>query len=86
MRYIIGMSIGILVMVACGSAPFSVTEYILDVKDQALRASKPKYDKPISFCDEHICYVYENEDIKKIKKYVIEIETRLKSCEKHNNK
>ncbi len=82
MKYLLGMFMGILVMVACGSAPFSVSEYILDVKEQKLLGIKAKYDKPLSYCEATICYVYSDEDIKKVKKYVVELETRLASCEK----
>lgn len=78
------MLIGALLIVACGAGSIPIHEYILDVDKGMLRASKPKDDKPIAFCQSTICYVYEDQDVRKIKKYIIELETRLKNCQKHD--
>jgi hypothetical protein len=71
----------ILALATCASAP-SVKEYIIDPKGGYLRAAKEKDDLPLNYCDTHICYGYEDSDVKLIKKYIVELEERLKNCER----
>lgn len=81
MKYLIGMIFGIGFMAACGSGPSPVSEYMIDVKAQMLRGPKPKDDKPLAFCVATVCYAYTDADVRLIKKYIVELETRLKACE-----
>ncbi len=69
----------LLFIAACGKI-VKAHEYIIDVKEQMLRASAPKNDKPLSYCMTNICYAYEDAEVKAIKKYVSELELRLKEC------
>lgn len=77
-----GFLFGISLIAACASAPMPVHEYILDVKAQMLRGQSTKDDVPITHCATTACYVYEDSDVRKIKKYISENEIRLKDCKK----
>ena len=70
----------LLVCFSCGSAP-SVKEYVLDAKAHVLKGYKPADDKPESFCEKNICYVYEDADVRRIKKYIAQLSEKLKSCQ-----
>lgn len=74
-------------VVACGDSPGSIIEYILSVnkdspKDTMLIAPRKQDDKPLEFCIKNKCYAYVEGDIIKIKKYIANLEERLKACEK----
>jgi hypothetical protein len=81
--HFLAFSLGVFVVVACGGrkAP-SIIERILDVDTQTLAAEDEKNDLPITVCKEDECYVYLDADVRRIKKYIIAIEERLKACEK----
>ncbi len=75
-------ALAVLPFIACGSAP-SVREYIIDVQAQMLRASNEKEDEPLTVCEKtFVCYAYKDHDVRKIKKYIVELEEQLKACQK----
>lgn len=80
-KYLIGALLGMGFVVACGSTPIPIHEYIIDVDAQMLRGPKPKDDKPLSFCKGTLCYAYEDTDVRSIKKYIVELENQLKACQ-----
>ena len=57
-------------------------EYMIDVDKQMLRAYDPKLDLPLTYCVKEVCYAYPDAEVRRIKKYVSELEQRLKKCEK----
>ena len=69
-------------IVSCGSAP-SVKEYILIPPETGgrLLADEPSDDLPLQKCGPLECYVYFENDVEKIKKYIVTLEERLKACE-----
>jgi hypothetical protein len=72
-------------MVGCAKVKSAITEYIVDTKDPSgviLRGPDAKYDHPISWCGDHVCYAYEEKDITNIKKYIATLEVKLKDCQK----
>lgn len=77
----LGAFLGVSFIVACGAMPMP-HEYIIDVPGQKLKAYDPKFDKPLDWCKDNICYAYEDLEIRKIKKYIVELENRVKKCEK----
>lgn len=80
-RFLFGLLIGSSLTAACGSIAH-VREYILDVPASMLRGPKEKDDKPLDFCKTSVCYVYEDREVRDIKKYISELEIRLKKCER----
>lgn len=67
-----------LLVVACGSA--KAHEYIIDVPASMLRGPAAKDDLPLSFCTKEICYAFKDQEVKEIKKYIAQLELRLKQC------
>lgn len=68
---------------SCGSSP-SIIERLIDVDEDAkgmLIAPKKEDDLPLSYCAKSKCYVYNEEDVKKIKKYIATLEARLRRCD-----
>ncbi len=70
---------------ACASVPRmesrpSVEEYMLDFDAQVMRGSEEKDDLPLSYCKDHACYVLKDEDLVKIKLYIVELEDEKKAC------
>ena len=71
------------IALACNSLG-SINEYLLNLDQGKLMAIKPELDKPLSLCKDTKCYVYPDEDLRAIKKYIISLEERVKRCEEKN--
>lgn len=76
-QFIGGLTIGLLLF-ACGSSP-SVTERRIDSAALVLRGTKPELDLPIAEANGQYCY--SDDDTVEIKKYIITLEQKLKTCE-----
>lgn len=84
MRSLLAFFLGAFTIAACGSMTRSglVHEYIIDVDSQTLKGARAEDDKPLSYCKAVFCYAYEDSDIRKIKKYIVDLEEQLKACQK----
>lgn len=83
MRSIVLIQFLLFSFAACASTPKpTIHEYILDPKAQKLVGYQASDDLPMSQCEINTCYVYKDEDLRKIKKYISELESRLESSEK----
>lgn len=76
-KFLSGLTVGLLLF-ACGSSP-SVTERRIDSAALILRGTKPELDLAIK--DANGQYCYSDDDTVEIKKYIITLEQRLKTCE-----
>ena len=79
-QYFTGFFTCLFMFMACGVAP-SIVDRIIDVDHNNLRADKPEDDLSLDYCKINICYGYKDEDVRKLKKYIVELEDRLKECE-----
>lgn len=82
LKYLLTFSLGALVVVACGGAPASVHERILDVDSGMLRGMVIEDDRPLAFCKTTTCYVYEDYDVRRVKKYIVGLEEQLRAMQK----
>jgi hypothetical protein len=80
MKFIIMVSL--FLFFGCAHKPieqseFSVREYILDVENNMLRAKSVEQDQFLKLCETQICYVLFDEDLKAVKKYIIDLESMV---------
>lgn len=80
-RDICSFFLGVALFCACGAAPGFLQEFILQLKDQKLNSTTAQRDQPLSVCSTKTCVVYFLEDVTKIKKYVVELEEKVRSLE-----
>lgn len=83
-KFLFGVSLG-LVITACAS--FNYTVYVLKYREGRLNAKDPSKDLPISVCDDTPnskanCYVMLRSDYALLRSDYIEMQKRLKACEK----
>ena len=83
-KFILGLGMG-LILTACASFDYNV--FVLRYKEGKLNSKDPKNDLPISICDDTPqskanCYVLLRADYIQVRSDFIEMQRRLKACEK----